>query len=887
MNHTKTLRSYTIIPTDLYINRSADTQLQQTIVDMGRPGYILVARQMGKTNLLLNAKSTLSNYSDKFIYIDISNPFPDIRSFFQNIINTFFDSCPEIDIKTLELIEEQRKKTPSLPPHKEHENELRHIIRAIVGKLVICLDEIDALTKTNYSDEVFSFIRSIYFAGRANFSEFQRLTYVLSGVAEPSELIKDKAVSPFNIGEKIYLDDFSFSEFNTFVKKAKLKFDNEVIEHIYYWTNGNPRLSWDICARLEDFILNNQPITIEIVDSTIADMYLKSFDLPPIDHIRTLVEEDRLVRDAIMAIHYNKSETIADAMRSRLYLSGITKPDQSNNRKITIRNQLLIESLSEKWIQDIEKQKTPIYELANKKYDAGKYKEALELYDEYVASTNIQEDPVLLYFNIGNCHFKLGNYSDAINNFEKHPIKKEEYPKLFYWMQHVLGVSNLYSGNTVEGSKYFRKILEQNINTLPLYLYFDACLSLSSALAYDSINNLEEIKKLNLMIINSEDLVRNSTDEEHHANHLLTIAHYNLANIYKSINEVEFARSSLKSAIQISDERKQPLLAIEASDIAVNKEEKIQILKQCVQNICAKKIAVVEKIKEYPLDFTIDTCSKLIERLSENLINKELDNLILHLENKDINHVVTTVDILSQAIYTSLSKSSDSKSTVQLITKALYLPWNEESFENRRYLFTIGILLTPFLEAKPLIKKYWSEYIEQSESKLLAYDFRIVWGVFQGYFANKEYDLARNLTVQIRSLMERTWKKAPSESNSEHLREGSLLIDFLDLELNANMENNENFNVIENAKSLTDRLKSIKSLNLPFFPEDFLSQIRNRTKLIIVHNTDPIPTFRREGKKYGQNEKIKVKFLNGRVEEGKYKYFKDKLDSGECQVIEK
>ena len=60
-------------------------------------------------------------------------------------------------------------------------------------------------------------------------------------------------------------------------------------------------------------------------------------------------------------------------MSNRLYLSGITKPDQSNNRKIVIRNRLLVESLSETLIHDIERRKMPIYELANNQYDIGRY----------------------------------------------------------------------------------------------------------------------------------------------------------------------------------------------------------------------------------------------------------------------------------------------------------------------------------------------------------------------------------------------------------------------------------------------------------------------------------------------------------------------------------
>lgn len=47
----KVLKPYTIIPDRLYVPRDADRQLAEIINDMQRPGYVLVSRQMGKTNL--------------------------------------------------------------------------------------------------------------------------------------------------------------------------------------------------------------------------------------------------------------------------------------------------------------------------------------------------------------------------------------------------------------------------------------------------------------------------------------------------------------------------------------------------------------------------------------------------------------------------------------------------------------------------------------------------------------------------------------------------------------------------------------------------------------------------------------------------------------------
>ncbi len=55
----KVLKKYTTIPEHLYVEREADFQLESIIKEMQSPGYVLVARQMGKTNLLFHAKRKL------------------------------------------------------------------------------------------------------------------------------------------------------------------------------------------------------------------------------------------------------------------------------------------------------------------------------------------------------------------------------------------------------------------------------------------------------------------------------------------------------------------------------------------------------------------------------------------------------------------------------------------------------------------------------------------------------------------------------------------------------------------------------------------------------------------------------------------------------------
>lgn len=77
----KVLRRSTIIPNDLYIERAADRQLKSIVDEMGRPGYVLVARQMGKTNLLIHMKRTRTE--DLVLYKDLSAQFDTSRTFFR------------------------------------------------------------------------------------------------------------------------------------------------------------------------------------------------------------------------------------------------------------------------------------------------------------------------------------------------------------------------------------------------------------------------------------------------------------------------------------------------------------------------------------------------------------------------------------------------------------------------------------------------------------------------------------------------------------------------------------------------------------------------------------------------------------------------------------
>jgi tetratricopeptide (TPR) repeat protein len=400
------LKARTIVPEDLYVERAADRQLREIVGDMGRPGYVLVARQMGKTNLLLHMKRQQVN--SHVLYFDLSSRFASARHWFRNIIDGLLESLQEQYVDVVETIVAQRE-TLHLEPNVEYDRHLRMILRKLNRKTIIILDEIDSLINTSYSDAIFAQIRSMYFS-RANHPEYENLTYVLSGVVEPTELIRDKNISPFNIGEKIYLENFDQGEVESFISKSGLELPGTVIDRLFEWTDGNPRMTWDISSELEVFTKRGEP-TADTVDKIVQKLYLDQYDRPPIDHIRTLVAADKKIRDAVVAMRYSRGGTLDQNTKNKLYLAGVTNAAGGD---VKIANKIVDLALNEDWMESISVSSgiAPILLVISR----GDFRQAVSLLTELRSSPDksfsAQEERLL-----ADSHLRLGEYGQARDEY--------------------------------------------------------------------------------------------------------------------------------------------------------------------------------------------------------------------------------------------------------------------------------------------------------------------------------------------------------------------------------------------------------------------------------------------------------------------------------------
>lgn len=691
---TKILKNYTIIPPWLYVKRNADRQLFTIIEEMGRPGYVLVSRQMGKTNLMLNAKRELEGSDVVFVYVDLSSQFETPRDCFRNIIDIAVNTHLVQFESITSIITAERTSKGTQPPNTEHEAELLMLLRCHHGKIVIVLDEIDALTSTSYSDQIFAQIRSVYFAGRTNYSEFSRLTYVLSGVAEPSNIIKDKNKSPFNIGDKIYLDDFTYGELLSLVNKLGVVFPLSITEKIYEMTSGHPRMSWDLCSKLEDIYLETGVINDDDVVKAIHLLYTKSYDHAPIDHIRDLVQNNYEIRKAVRCL-INGENNLSDNIKTTLYLAGIIKSDFNTNQNFSIKNKIILSCLSNEWLDSIDILNKSYFNLASEQEILGKYKEAINYYKLYIVNfiSNDVASKGIVYTAIGNCYMAIEDYCNALKYFILSNEEKSTKVSGYYnGNLFRIGLTYLRQGEYDKSAEIFDEL--RNNDRIEDNLKYRATLNYSSVMLQI---NYEEHKKsvLELLTDLAEKVLLDENIETELLSEVLILTYYYIARIYSSLDEREMAIDYYFKAIKSSPPKFRPYIYLCIIRIMVDVDSKLELLAKSTEVIIQNNIT--QSIAQYTGDESLAFMYLDEEIILEHLMicyEHDLTVLTDHLSSYYLNNINKNADsyILFKALLEQSVKQRNFRSTIAIANKFIHLLENMPNYDGYELLSSYRLL---------------------------------------------------------------------------------------------------------------------------------------------------------------------------------------------------
>ncbi|MBI1765826.1 MAG: AAA-like domain-containing protein [Acidobacteria bacterium] len=261
-----------------YIVRPTDEEFRAAIARQDSIVLLKGARQVGKTSLLARGLQQARSAGAKVVLTDLQKLSADelvsAEAFYLALADLIADRL-DLDVVPEDVWNARRG------PSINFERFIRReVLSKISGHLVWGLDEVDRLFACTFGSEVFGLFRSWHNERSLDpDGPWQRLTLAIAYATEAHLFISDMNQSPFNVGTRLALDDFSLeqvAELNTRYG-APLR-DNAEVARYGRLVSGHPYL---VRCGLQEMV-NHRRTLAEL--ETIAD----HADGPFGDHLRRI-----------------------------------------------------------------------------------------------------------------------------------------------------------------------------------------------------------------------------------------------------------------------------------------------------------------------------------------------------------------------------------------------------------------------------------------------------------------------------------------------------------------------------------------------------------------------------------------------------------------------
>jgi len=199
------------LDSEFYIVRPTDEEFQAAIARQDSIVLVKGARQMGKTSLLARGLQQARAAGAKVVRTD----FQKLNAAHLASVETLFLTLAELLAYQLRLdVSPDQAWNPRRGPSINFERYMEsEVLGKISSPIVWGLDEVDRLFTCDFGSEVFGLFRS-WHNERSLDPEgpWQRLTLAIAYATEAHLFITDVNQSPFNVGTRLTLEDFTFEQ---------------------------------------------------------------------------------------------------------------------------------------------------------------------------------------------------------------------------------------------------------------------------------------------------------------------------------------------------------------------------------------------------------------------------------------------------------------------------------------------------------------------------------------------------------------------------------------------------------------------------------------------------------------------------------------------------